>query len=224
MIELIEFNAKFDELITDSKTGLLSSISSMVGNIFSNDDVNIPNAIWKKISFHRVNLVLLAFYEAVSLNRNFVSLLTTTSSKLLENNYDNDGMQENTLHQHPPANLIVALLEFFSNVMLGIKENVAQETIRICFLILTSITEDACANSIIHDRSIAFVVHLKRLPMRHRKLSIEKTKGLSPICSSVLDLMIEFIFANLNRHTKDESLLNVPRSVSNTIGKNCGLH
>ncbi|KAF7491037.1 hypothetical protein SSS_01812 [Sarcoptes scabiei] len=159
MIELIEFNAKFDELITDSKTGLLSSISSM------------------------------------------------TSSKLLENNYDNDGMQENTLHQHPPANLIVALLEFFSNVMLGIKENVAQETIRICFLILTSITEDACANSIIHDRSIAFVVHLKRLPMRHRKLSIEKTKGLSPICSSVLDLMIEFIFANLNRHTKDESLL-----------------
>lgn len=30
-------------------------------------------------------------------------------------------MQENTLHQHPPANLIVALLEFFSNVMLGIK-------------------------------------------------------------------------------------------------------
>ena len=50
-----------------------------MGTIFSNDDHNvaISSVIGKKTSFYSIKTVLLAFYEAVLLNRNFISLLTT---------------------------------------------------------------------------------------------------------------------------------------------------
>lgn len=62
-------------------------LEKKVGTIFANEDNKnssngiVNNGITSKKfhTFHIVNLVLLALYEAVSLNRNFISLLTTVS-------------------------------------------------------------------------------------------------------------------------------------------------
>ncbi|XP_075676447.1 armadillo-like helical domain-containing protein 3 isoform X1 [Dermatophagoides pteronyssinus] len=248
---LMQSIIKYDQLINENKTGLFSSISNMVGTIFSNED-NINNSTMvngitsKKFPFHIVNLVLLALYEAVSLNRNFISLLTTVSSSLREShlssppvlisfslslslflylfcsltktltdlqsdNENESSDNNNVIIQNNfigiiPTNLLVTFLEFSSIIMLGIKDGANTKTARLCFIILTCITEDASANSIIHDNNMSFIVNLRRMPMRHRKVSMERNKNvLRPICHTIMDLMIEFILTHLNRQTKQES-------------------
>ena len=62
-----------------------------------------------------------------------------------------------------PSNLLVTFLEFCSIVMLNSKDQSSSQTIRLCFIILTCISEDQCANAIMHDNNIAFRVHLHRL-------------------------------------------------------------
>ncbi|CAG2106059.1 unnamed protein product [Medioppia subpectinata] len=176
-----------------------------VGNMFIADDNGIT-----KNSLKTNNSVLLAFYEAVHLNRNFITLLTTSSTEVYsipnESTETSNEINKDTLEsmQSPPSNLLVAFLEFSSIVMLYTKDEAILQTSRLCFIILTCITEDQCANAIMHDMNMPFTVQLHRMQMRHRKVC-PQSKLSRPLSYTVMDLMVEFILT----HTRKNLLLDL---------------
>lgn len=152
------------------------------------------------------NALLLALYHAILLNRNFITLLTNFAAEPL----GDDGLNSTadcssssspspSVTSNAPSNLLVSFLEFCSIVMLNTKDEMSCKTSRLCFVILTCITEDQCANGIMHDNNIAFRVQLHRTPMRHRKVVSESGKPCQPLSHTVLDLMVEFIQSNLRK-------------------------
>lgn len=76
---LYDYNKQYDEKIEVPKNvGLFSSITSMVGNMFIADDDN--GLVKQPQKFIKPpDSILLAFYEAIHLNRNFITLLTNVS-------------------------------------------------------------------------------------------------------------------------------------------------
>lgn len=50
------------------------------------------------------------------------------------------------------------------------KNESSAANLKLCFLILTCISEDQYANSMMHDSNLTYKVLLHRAPMRHRKL------------------------------------------------------
>lgn len=50
------------------------------------------------------------------------------------------------------------------------KNESSSANLKLCFLILTCISEDQYANSMMHDSNLTYKVLLHRAPMRHRKL------------------------------------------------------
>lgn len=59
-------------------------------------------------------------------------------------------------------------------------------TVKLCFLILSCIAEDQYANSLMHDISLTFKVHLHRMPMRHRKITGDKLALSQPLAATLL--------------------------------------
>lgn len=51
------------------------------------------------------------------------------------------------------------------------KNDSSASNMKLCFLILTCISEDQYANSMMHDSNLTYKILLYRAPMRHRKLS-----------------------------------------------------
>ncbi|KAI2803984.1 hypothetical protein BLOT_008124 [Blomia tropicalis] len=207
--ELIDFNCRFDNICTDSRSGIFSTFTNMVGTIFSSDGsgIDISTIIGKKQSFHNIKTALIAFYEAVLLNRNFISLLTTPlpeTDSIVDKDSSTPGSPIVMMVEQGtnclPTNLLVTFLEFTSIIMLDMKDETTLESTRLCFIILTCITEDTCANSIIHDNNMGFIVNLQRMPMRHRKAPSLKAKGVRPLSHAILDLMVEFIQSHMNRN------------------------
>ncbi|KAI1300174.1 UPF0588 membrane protein C20F10.02c [Halotydeus destructor] len=198
---LQEFNKQYDEKIEEPKTaGFFSSFTSLVGNMFIADDdnglISQPKPVIKP-SYS----VLLAFYEAIHLNRNFITLLTNSPSDLAETSSevsDSDGNQANSISP-PPPNLLVTFLEFCSIVMVNTKDEQNLKSSRLCFILLLCISEDQCANAIMHDPNIAFRVQLRRSQMRHRRIADDITRPTKPMYHAVLDLMTEFILSNLRK-------------------------
>lgn len=76
--ELITFNKTIERLCSESKNVLISAFTSMMGTLFSSTDTSsdVSSILGKRMSFKTITIALLAFYEAVLLNRNFISLLT----------------------------------------------------------------------------------------------------------------------------------------------------
>lgn len=66
------------------------------------------------------------------------------------------------------------------------KTDSGSDTVKLCFLILSCIAEDQYANSIMHDVSLTFKVHLHKLPMRHRKPTVDRSAVSQPLASTLL--------------------------------------
>lgn len=206
---LIDFCRQYTQNLTEiHSSSWLSSLSNIVGNMFvSDEDCDRVQQIRAN------NALLLALYEAVHLNRNFITTLShthETSSPPSPSNTLNANQPVPDLATAPatptaldvasqyPTNLLVAMFQYWyvtainsiasqfaiprknrqfvsifihsSIVMQDNKNESSAANLKLCFLILTCISEDQYANSMMHDSNLAYKILLHRAPMRHRKL------------------------------------------------------
>ncbi|XP_037085704.1 armadillo-like helical domain-containing protein 3 [Pollicipes pollicipes] len=196
---LTEFNWKYSAQTYDAQNqGWLSSFTSMVGNMFVADELATRTE-----SIKANHGVLVALYEAVHLNRNFIATLTQASTDASQ-----PPSPQSTLDREqappplpvaelsPPVNLLVAFLEYCSIVMQDTKSDAAANNVRQCFIVLTCVSEDQYCNSLMHDANLVFVVRLHRLPMRHRKAA-DRPAHPQPLATALLDLTVEFVMSHL---------------------------
>ncbi|XP_018578571.1 UPF0668 protein C10orf76 homolog [Anoplophora glabripennis] len=181
-----------------------SSLTNIVGNMFISEEGG-----FRMQQVRANNALLLAFYEAIHLNRNFITTLAQTQTDASSPPSPNNTL--NNMQGIPdlsavsatfdvttqPSNLLVTFFQYCSIVMQDTKTEAGTNTVKLCFLILGCITEDQYANSLMHDVSLAFKVRLHRLPMRHRKLSSDRTTSSQPLVSTLLDLLVEFILSHM---------------------------
>ncbi|XP_063435000.1 armadillo-like helical domain-containing protein 3 [Mytilus trossulus] len=202
---LFDFNRSFAVRNIEPQGGWFSALASMVGNMFVADE--------KQIAAVRSNdSILLALYEAIHLNRNFITALTHThtpstpatppSSPVLSpgNPLLNQVPKTDPALLEPtcqPTNLLVTFLEYSSVVLQDTKDETQHNNAKLCLIILTCISEDQYANSLMHDINMNFRVPLHRMPMRHRKMKVEKDISSRPLVCAVLDLMVEFIMSHM---------------------------
>ncbi|ODM95975.1 hypothetical protein Ocin01_10702 [Orchesella cincta] len=178
-------------LSAESNSGWLHSFTSMVGSMFITDEHGKNESLCGT----KVGL-LVAFYEAIHLNRNFMTTLANTKT---------DTSPCNTLSQNvtspmqmPPSNLLVTFLEYSSIVMQDIKTESSSNLVKLCFIILTCIAEDQYANALMSDPHLVFRVQIHRVPMRHRKISQDLSPPMPLVCA-LLDLMVEFLMTHLTK-------------------------
>ncbi len=132
------YNSNYELSLSDQPhSGWFSSITSMVGNMFVSDEMSA-----RPDQQRACNYALLAFYEAVHLNRNFIATLghyqtestmeKSTHESVSSNNSETNGDQTPTTpvgHNPPsfpgsvveeiktPSNLLVTFLEYCSIAM-----------------------------------------------------------------------------------------------------------
>ncbi|XP_041371121.1 armadillo-like helical domain-containing protein 3 [Gigantopelta aegis] len=205
---LSDFNRTYHVQSTDSQTGWFSSLANMVGNMFVADE--------RKIELVRANdSILLALYEAIHLNRNFITALThvhshstsapttppvspvTTSSPVLDAQTVAEGAGGEPASVTQPTNLLVTFLEYSSIVMQDTKDTTRYNNAKLCMVILTCIAEDQYANTLMHDGNMTFRIPIHKMPMRHRKTKGEKMLVSRPLICSLLDLLVEFIMSHM---------------------------
>ncbi|KAG1659841.1 Armadillo-like helical domain-containing protein 3 [Nymphon striatum] len=216
---LADFNRKYCSLRTEpTNSGFFSTITNMVGNMFVSDESgNIP-----KVNMRINDAILLALYEAIHLNRNFITTLTHSQtsascppSPVLASTLTGDGTQTqlNDLINCEPSNLLVTFLEYCSIVMQDSKgyifmllksENHCFHNLiknnHLAFIILTCIAEDQYANSLMHDVNMVFRVKLHKMPMRHRKTAVTTVSSAEPLACAVLNLMVEFVISHMKKN------------------------
>jgi hypothetical protein len=205
---LFEYNRQY-QAIEEKPQGWLGTLSYMVGSMWpSSSDPPSVEAL-------RINeAILLALYEAVHLNRNFITILTHTKSPLSPRTPPGvpiavepsvsavqslPGPPAN-LSTSQPANLLGMFLTFSSIVLQNTKIERCSIHARLSLVILTCITEDQFANSFLHDTNISFPVTLYRAPFLHRKVKGDKNKKSVPLACSLLDLMVEFTLSHLSKN------------------------
>nr|SVE70289.1 EOG090X027A [Daphnia similis]SVE70913.1 EOG090X027A [Daphnia similis]SVE71544.1 EOG090X027A [Daphnia similis]SVE72177.1 EOG090X027A [Daphnia similis] len=220
MASLGEFNERYvQSRQAEPQSSWLSSLTSMVGSMFVSDEAEI------RIGQVKANDAgLLALYQAVHLNRHFVGIIaqsladvnppTTTveqnetaeeanQSDITNTNNTVGGDKTNVTSPPtidvamPTSNLMATYLEYCSIIMQDTRSEAAYHSTKLCFLILTCVSEDEYANSLMHDPGLTFRVPLHRLPMRHRKSLTDKTPPFRPLVCGLLDLIIEFILSHL---------------------------
>uniref|UniRef100_A0A8C5PAW8 Armadillo-like helical domain-containing protein n=1 Tax=Leptobrachium leishanense TaxID=445787 RepID=A0A8C5PAW8_9ANUR len=141
--ELFEYKTQYRDKEEENQTGFFSALTNMVGTI------------------------LLALYEAVHLNRNFITVLaqshpemglvtvpssptpTTPTTPLWTTSPSSDVMSPNELPLDADvqtSNLLITFLKLNSG--------------KLCFIILTCIAEDQYANAFLHDNNMNFRVNL----------------------------------------------------------------
>ncbi|KAL1491560.1 hypothetical protein ABEB36_012138 [Hypothenemus hampei] len=203
---LMEFCNQYNlEHSENQNSSWFSSLTNIVGSMFISEEGGFRNQ-----QIRANNALLLAFYEAVHLNRNFITTLAQTQTdasgppspnNTLENNVqgltDLSSLPVNFDVNSQPSNLLVTFFQYCSIVMQDTKTEQGANTVKLCFLILGCISEDQYANSLMHDVSLSFKVRLHRLPMRHRKLSTDKTTLSQSLICTLLDLLVEFMLSHM---------------------------
>ncbi|XP_005106779.1 armadillo-like helical domain-containing protein 3 [Aplysia californica] len=213
---LSEFNRDYEDQSEEPTQGWFSALASMVGSMFVAEE--------KKMEMMRANdSLLLALYEAIHLNRNFITALThshtppsattppsspvisTSPASFTQGSAPSSPTQERPTSPAPttpspmtqPTNLLVTFLQYSSIVTQETKETTRFNNAKLCLIILTCIAEDQYANSIMHDANMTFRVPLHKMPMRHRKARTEVNPPSRPLVCSLLDLMVEFVQSHL---------------------------
>ncbi|XP_052865657.1 armadillo-like helical domain-containing protein 3 isoform X2 [Anopheles cruzii] len=185
-----------------SSSSWFSSLSNIVGNMFISEEL-----CCRSQQIRANNALLLALYEAIHLNRNFITTLAHTQAESTPPSPCNTLSTSETPPDlssaaildasHYSTNLFVALFQYCSIVMQDHKSELSAINLKLCLLILTCIAEDQYANSMMHDINLTFKVTLHRAHMRHRKLTSEKVCKPQPLATTLLDLLVEFIVSHL---------------------------
>ncbi|XP_003377627.1 conserved hypothetical protein [Trichinella spiralis] len=177
--ELLRLNRYFENALPNSTP----SLWTFFGSVFSSDVVQLP-------SIQIDHSVLLALYEAVHLNRNFITALTTVPAQCEEVkvhstdvafSLDDKAMECN-------SNLFATFLSYCSCVISTLK---GIKTIYLNALL------DQYANMLMQDLSLSFKVPLFSRPMLHRKAEWKNHMQAKPLACSVLSLCVEFIVSHL---------------------------
>lgn len=204
---LTEFGRQYTQNLSEIQpSSWFSSLSNIVGNMFVSDE-----GCERVQQIRANNALLLALYEAVHLNRNFITTLAHTQaessappspSNTLNANQPTPDLaiaQAATIDMTTqyPTNLLVAVFQYCSIVMQDNKNESSAANLKLCFLILTCISEDQYANSMMHDSNLTFKVLLQRAQMRHRKLPVERLSKSQPLAATLLDLLVEFTVSHL---------------------------
>lgn len=180
---LSEFCRPFSQDQKEPQSGSwFSSLSNIFGNMFLSEDAGTRNQ-----QIRANNGVLVALYEAVHLNRNFVSTLAHSLAEVSLQN-DSETVPE-------PTNLLGSFFQYCSIVMQDTKCESSQNTVKLCFVVLTCVAEDQYANSVMHDVNLVFKIHLHRLPMRHRHIAPERPS--QTLANTLLDLLVEFVMSHM---------------------------
>ncbi|XP_028978077.2 armadillo-like helical domain-containing protein 3 [Esox lucius] len=208
---LTEYNRQYKDKEEENQGGFFSTLTSMVGSMFIADAE-------EKLSVQTNEAILLALYEAVHLNRNFITVLaqshpeidipttpttpvpTTPTTPLGTTPPSTDVMNSSELPLDPnlqTSNLLITFLKYSSIVMQDTKDEHRLNSARLCLIILTCIAEDQYADAFLHDDNMNFRVNLHRMPMRHRKKAAEKNVPSRPLVCAVLDLMVEFVVTHM---------------------------
>ncbi|XP_028300820.1 armadillo-like helical domain-containing protein 3 [Gouania willdenowi] len=208
---LTEYNRQYKDKEEEHQGGFFSTLTSMMGNMFIADAD-------EKLSVQTNEAILLALYEAVLLNRNFITVLaqshpeidiaatptptnpTTPTTPLGTTPPSLDMMNNPELPLDPnlqTSNLLITFLKYASIVMQDTKDEHRLNSARLCLIILTCIVEDQYADRFLHDDNMNFRVNLHRMPMRHRKKAVDKNIPSRPLVCALLDLMVEFIVTHM---------------------------
>ncbi|XP_074640845.1 armadillo-like helical domain-containing protein 3 [Tubulanus polymorphus] len=205
---LTEFNRHYQIKTEEPQGGFFSTLTNMMSSILVAEE--------RRVAAVRANdSILLALYEAVHLNRNFITTLThahTPSTPATPPDSPTsprppniEGVQnidptEVTEPTSQPTNLLVTFLEYTSIVMQDTKDETRYNNAKLCMIILTCISEDQYANSLMHDINMNFRVPIHRLPMRHRKATVDRRPPSRPLACALLDLMVEFIMSHMMKN------------------------
>ncbi|XP_018328394.2 armadillo-like helical domain-containing protein 3 [Agrilus planipennis] len=201
---LNDFCRRYNAQHTEAQNGSwLSSLTNIVGNMFVSEELGV-----KTQQMRANNALLLALYEAIHLNRNYITTLAQTQtdtsappspSNTLQAGKTTPDLASGTIEDvmAQTTNLLVTFFQYCSIVMQDTKTEGGANTVKLCFIILSCIAEDQYANSIMHDISLTFRVRLHRLPMRHRKLISDCLTASQPLASTLLDLLIEFLMSHM---------------------------
>ncbi|XP_063100471.1 armadillo-like helical domain-containing protein 3 isoform X3 [Cavia porcellus] len=174
---LSEYNRQYKDKEEEHQSGFFSALTNMVGSMFIAD-------AHEKISVQTNEAILLALYEAVHLNRNFITVLAQSHPEM--------GLVTTPVSPSPTTPV----------TPLGTTPPSSDDEHRLhsgklCLIILTCIAEDQYANAFLHDDNMNFRVNLHRMPMRHRKKAADKNLPCRPLVCAVLDLMVEFIVTHM---------------------------
>ncbi|XP_016301080.1 UPF0668 protein C10orf76 homolog [Sinocyclocheilus anshuiensis] len=208
---LAEYNRQYKDKEEENQGGFFSTLTSMVGSMFIADAD-------EKLSVQTNEAILLALYEAVHLNRNFITVLAQSHPEIdiattpavpvpaspltpLGTTPPSLDMMNNPELPLDPnlqtSNLLITFLKYSSIVMQDTKDEHRLNSARLCLIILTCIAEDQYADAFLHDDNMNFRVNLHRMPMRHRKKAADKSIPSRPLVCAVLDLMVEFIVTHM---------------------------
>ncbi|KAL1285028.1 UPF0668 protein C10orf76 -like protein [Trichinella pseudospiralis] len=186
--ELHRLNRSFENALPNSTP----SLWTFFGSVFSSDVQQLP-------SIQIDHSVLLALYEAVHLNRNFITALTTVPAQCeeVEMHSTDVAFSLDDKAMECSSNLFATFLSYCSCVISTLKEEKHKNATRLCFIILTCITEDQYANMLMQDLSLSFKLPLFSRPMLHRKAEWTNHMQARPLACSVLSLCVEFIVSHL---------------------------
>ncbi|XP_043078367.1 LOW QUALITY PROTEIN: armadillo-like helical domain-containing protein 3 [Puntigrus tetrazona] len=210
---LAEYNRQYKDKEEENQGGFFSTLTSMVGSMFIADAD-------EKLSVQTNEAILLALYEAVHLNRNFITVLAQShpeidiattpatpvpaspTTPLGTTPPSLDMMNNPELPLDPnlqTSNLLITFLKYSSIVMQDTKDEHRLNSARLCLIILTCIAEVMHCGTprFLHDDNMNFRVNLHRMPMRHRKKAADKNIPSRPLVCAVLDLMVEFIVTHM---------------------------
>uniref|UniRef100_A0A8K9WXX1 Armadillo like helical domain containing 3 n=2 Tax=Oncorhynchus TaxID=8016 RepID=A0A8K9WXX1_ONCMY len=136
--------------------------------------------------------ILLALYEAVHLNRNFITVLAQSHPEI---DIPTTPITPVPTTPTTPLGTTPLSMDMMNSSELPLDPNLQTSNLLITFLKYSSI--DQYADAFLHDDNMNFRVNLHRMPMRHRKKAAEKNVPSRPLVCAVLDLMVEFIVTHM---------------------------